>query len=252
VDDTLRHAITKLSHLHFPATPGAAKRLRKLGEDSRRIVVAGSPGIDNIESAAAPRSAIRALFGHLPPRKYALFVLHPTEANSPREADRTRLLLTQTLATGVERIVAIYPNNDPGSAGIAQELARIRDPRIIVRRDVDRPTYLGLLRDAAFLIGNSSSGIIEAASFRTPVLDVGPRQLGREHGNNVLHVDFDNSAIAKALAKLWDKRRGVLRRRGQRAGATNLYGTGRAGRTIADALARVTLDDRLRRKLITY
>jgi UDP-hydrolysing UDP-N-acetyl-D-glucosamine 2-epimerase len=252
VDDTLRHAITKLSHLHFPATPGAARRLTKLGEDSRRIVLAGSPGIDNIESAAAPRSAVRALFGRLPPRKYALFVLHPTEANARREAKHTRLLLAQTLATGVERIVAIYPNNDPGSAGIAQELARIRDPRIIVRRDVDRPTYLGLLRDAAFLIGNSSSGIIEAASFRTPVLDVGPRQLGREHGNNVLHVDFDNSAITKALAKLWDKRRGTSRGRWQRAGASNLYGTGRAGRTIADALARMMLDDRLRRKLITY
>jgi GDP/UDP-N,N'-diacetylbacillosamine 2-epimerase (hydrolysing) len=188
----------------------------------------------------------------LPVRGYALFVLHPTEANARHEAARTRLLLAQTLAAGIERIVAIYPNNDPGSAGIAKELARARDPRIVVRRDVDRPMYLGLLRDAALLIGNSSSGIIEAASFGTPVLDVGLRQLGREHGPNVFHVDFDAAAIGRTLAKLWDKRRDVARGPLRRGGGGNIYGTGQAGRTIAATLARVTLDERLRRKLIAY
>jgi UDP-hydrolysing UDP-N-acetyl-D-glucosamine 2-epimerase len=251
VDDTLRHAITKLSHLHFPATPGAARRLRRLGEDPRRIILAGSPGIDNIKSAAVPRSGLQRLFGRLPPREYALFVLHPTENDARKEAARARLLLAQTLAAGVKRIVVIYPNNDPGSAGIAQVLAGVRDPRIIVRRDIDRPTYLALLRDAAFLIGNSSSGIIEAASFRTPVVDVGPRQLGREHGKNVVHADFDAASIARALAKLWDKRRGIPREQRQRT-ASNPYGSGHAGRTIAAALARVPLDASLRQKLIAY
>jgi UDP-hydrolysing UDP-N-acetyl-D-glucosamine 2-epimerase len=251
VDDTLRHAITKLSHVHFPATPGAARRLRRLGEDRRRIILAGSPGIDDIKSAAAPRSALQMLFGRLPPREYALFLLHPTENDAPKEAARARLLLAQTLSAGVKRIVAIYPNNDPGSAGIARVLAGVRDPRIIVRRDVDRPTYLALLRDAAFLVGNSSSGIIEAASFRTPVVDVGPRQLGREHGTNVVHADFDAASIALALAKLWDKRRGLPRPRSEH-NASNPYGKGQAGRTIAGALARVHLDASLRQKLIAY
>ncbi len=117
---------------------------------------------------------------------------------------------------------------------------------ITVRRDVPRPLFLGLMREAAVLVGNSSSGIIEAASFGTPVVDVGPRQAGRERSGNVAHVDFDDKAITAALQGVWNHGRP------KRSRARNVYGGDGAGPRIATALADIRIDDLLLRKLIAY
>jgi UDP-N-acetylglucosamine 2-epimerase len=104
-----------------------------------------------------------------------------------------------------------------------------------------------LLRDAVALVGNSSSGIIEAASFGTPVIDIGPRQLGRERSANVINVPFDAARIERELKRIWNGGRPV------RHSKRNVYGGGGAGKRIADVLARLDLsDERLRRKLIAY
>src|SRR6185312_13481038 len=187
-DDCLRHAISKLSHIHFPATRQSAQRLFKLGEDKWRIHLAGSPGLDGITSDAAPSEEVEAAVGPLKARRYALVVLHPVDADQKLESERARMLLDAVSEIPFEQILMVYPNNDPGCGGIIRvwdELARQarpvlppwgKDGRFRLERDLPRPIFLGLMRDAAVLIGNSSSGIIEAASFRTPVLDVGPRQ----------------------------------------------------------------------------
>jgi GDP/UDP-N,N'-diacetylbacillosamine 2-epimerase (hydrolysing) len=120
------------------------------------------------------------------------------------------------------------------------------DPRVSVYNDLPRPLFLGLLRDAAFLIGNSSAGIIEAASFGTPVIDIGPRQKGREHGPNVLHCGYDRGEIQRVVAKVWQG--GNPRR----YPARNLYGGRDTGRRIAQLLASLQIDERLIRKLIAY
>ena len=150
------------------------------------------------------------------------------------------------LAAGVPRIVVVHPNNDPGHRGVAARWDGVDDARAIVRRDVPRPTFLGLMRDAAFLIGNSSSGLIEAASFGTPVLDVGPRQLGRECGGNVRRVADDADAIAAAIRETWNDGDP------QHWPGGNVYGGDGTGRRIAEVLATIPLDKRLRRKLIAY
>ena len=113
-------------------------------------------------------------------------------------------------SSGIERIVVIYPNNDPGAGGIIRHWQSLKnDRRFIIRRDVPRPTFLGLLRDAALLVGNSSSGIIEAASFRTPVVDIGPRQLGRERCEDVRNVPYRQSSIASAIGWVWNAGRPI-------------------------------------------
>ena len=180
MDDSLRHAITKLSHLHFPATRQSEGRIRRLGEDAWRIVRAGTPGLDGIVGTAATSAKVRAAFEQLKSREFALLVLHPATPDSQSERSAAQTVLAATRKTF--RQVAIYPNNDPGSAGIAGawDAQRGRDENVIFCRDLPRGMFLGLLRDAAALIGNSSAGIIEAASFGTPVLDLGPRQTGRE------------------------------------------------------------------------
>ncbi len=243
VDDALRHAITKLAHLHFPATQQSAERIAKLGEDAWRIHRCGAPGIDGIRKAAAPWRDLSERYPALIRRQFALAVYHPVDADAKIEARRASELFSSA-ADQFSHVIAIHPNNDPGSAGIRRALADVqKDDRFTVERDVPRNVFLGLMRDAAVLVGNSSSGIIEAASFGAPVLDVGPRQLGREHGDNVHHCVCESSAIVRALKRLSSA---------PRPKAINIYGSGSTGRHIARVLANVRLNDRLARKLISY
>jgi UDP-hydrolysing UDP-N-acetyl-D-glucosamine 2-epimerase len=247
VDDSLRHAITKLAHVHFPATNASAERLIKLGEDRWRVRRVGSPGVDGIREAAASSREVSAAFPGLKRHQFALLVLHPTAADEAIERRTAETVLRATSAAGVPRIVIVHPNNDPGGRGIARCWdAHEQDERLIIRRDIARPLFLGLMRDAAVLVGNSSSGIIEAASFGTPVLDIGPRQAGRERSANVRHVPAQARAIRFALADVW--RDGSPRR----FPAKNVYGGGGAGKRIAAELARLSVDQRLLRKLIAY
>src|SRR5258708_4266081 len=160
VDDSLRHAIAKLAHVHFPATQKSADRLHKLGEDSWRIHRVGSPGIDGIADEAASPAEILKFVGSVTKRRYALLVLHPVDADEAIERRRAATLLRAASSIPHEQIVVVYPNNDPGAGGIIQLWDSLRDPRYVPRRDLPRSIYLGLLRDAAVLVGNSSSGII--------------------------------------------------------------------------------------------
>lgn len=246
LDDSLRHAISKLAHIHFPATRQSALRLRKMGEDSWRIHRAGSPGLDNIVADAAASKLLRKAIGPLPRHRYALLVLHPVDSNETLEFRRAREVLKAVSSVPYERIVIIYPNNDPGAHGIIKAWESTDSDRIILRRDVPRSIFLGLMRDAAVLVGNSSSGLIEAASFGTPVLDVGPRQLGRERGPNVTNVPYDSQRIGAQLRRLWKS--GAPRR----YTSENIYGGAGAARIIASKLASIAVNDRLLRKLIAY
>jgi UDP-hydrolysing UDP-N-acetyl-D-glucosamine 2-epimerase len=247
VDDALRHAISKLAHIHFPATRLSAERLIRLGEAPRHVHCVGSPGIDGIEQEAADWEQCAALFPALRPQRFALVVLHPVDPDPRVEYRRARAVLKALSAAGVEQRAAIYPNNDPGAEGIIQALEESRRSIDFIARDLQRPQFLALLAAAGMLVGNSSSGIIEAASFGTPVIDIGPRQTGRDRSQNVTSVPYCQTQIAAAAKKIW--RRGIPRR--YPAGA-NIYGGRDTARRIAAELSGVRLDDALRRKVITY
>jgi GDP/UDP-N,N'-diacetylbacillosamine 2-epimerase (hydrolysing) len=241
VDDCLRHAISKLSHIHFPATPQSARRLRRMGEDAWRIHRVGSPGLDEIDGIAAP----------LPPglarHRFALVLLHPVDADESVEFRRAKMVLDALVRCGIDRVVIIYPNNDPGCGGIMRcWRMHARGERFVVHRNVVRGVFLGLLREAAMLVGNSSSGIIEAASFATPVVDIGPRQNGRERSGNGVNVPYQPARIAAAIRRIWRGGRPVRRP------CANIYGVGGAGRKIAQILAGLKIDRRLLRKIISY
>ena len=239
VDDTLRHAITKLSHIHFPATIQSARRIARLGEDQWRIHRVGSPGVESITSDAAPRRRSN--------ERFALLVSHPQEANERIEARNARMVYTAVEGIPFDRMVIVYPNNDPGSRGIIRQWDRLASqPRLTLHRSVPRDVFLGLLRDAVVLIGNSSSGIIEAASFGTPVVDIGSRQLGRERSQNVTNVPYRQADIAAALDRIWNH--GHPRR----TRVNNIYSAPNTSHHIARILATAPLDQRLSRKLIAY
>jgi UDP-hydrolysing UDP-N-acetyl-D-glucosamine 2-epimerase len=238
VDDALRHAITKLAHIHFPATAASAVRILRLGEDAWRIHRAGAPGIEGIVTDATSSG--------LPSRRCALLVLHPADADDAVEYRRAEMILRELGRVPFQQIVIVYPNNDPGSRGIVRcWQQRARGGRFVVHRNVARSEFLGMMRDAAVLIGNSSSGIIEAASFGTPVIDIGPRQRGREKNPDVFNVPYQPRAIGRALNALWNNGRP------KRFKPANLY-AGHPSRIIADVLATTRIDSDLLHKLIAY
>ncbi len=246
IDDSLRHAITKLSHIHFAATRQAAMRIKLLGEDRFRIHLVGSPAIDLIMEEAWdwPES------GDAPAKnRYALLVLHPTEPDDVSQQKLARKLVKLTVDNGFNHTFVIYPNNDPGSRAIIRAwdaLESMQYSDVSFYRDLPRSIYLGLLRHAAVLVGNSSSGIIEAASFGTPVINIGDRQKGRERNANVIDVPADAASIRRALKKVWNNGNP------KRFPKKNIYGAGPTSEKIAHILATVALNERLRRKLISY
>jgi UDP-hydrolysing UDP-N-acetyl-D-glucosamine 2-epimerase len=247
VDDSLRHSISKLAQVHFPATSQSARRLAKLGENSWRIHTVGSPGLDDLAEAQDWES-VHGRFPALRRRRFALVVLHPATAESGAERLVAEMLLAALGRAGVEQAVIVYPNNDPGADGIMacwKQAARQGNANWHFCRDLPRPLYLGLLREAAVLVGNSSSGIIEAASFGIPVIDVGTRQKGREHGKNVQHVAATPRALHRVVKNVWNNGRP------RRFSSPNPYGSGDAGSSIAACLARINAARHVR-KLIAY
>ena len=236
VDDTLRHVMTKLSHLHFPATAQSAARIFALGEDRFRIRRAGTPGLDGIAQYRVGSAA----------RQNVVVVLHPDTIDESEQCRRASMILPALGAAGIERGVIIAPNNDPGWRGIAAAWAAISDPQWPVHADLPRESFLRHLANAALLIGNSSSGIIEAASLGTPVINLGDRQKGRERSANVIDVPWNAAAIRRTIATIWSGGRP------RPFTGRNVYGGGDAGPKIAAVLADVAVDDRLRTKLIRY
>lgn len=259
-DDSLRHAITKLAHVHLPATHDAARRIARLGEDRERIHVVGAPGLDRLRellgeverdrvahrfSGGEDERVTKATGADHP---YALVICHAWGRPAATEARAMTTILRSARATGLRRLI-IYPNTDRGHRGVLRAIeqhARQSPPDDVqVRQSLPRDDYLRALIGAAVLIGNSSSGIIEAPLAGTPSVNVGQRQAGRQPGGrSVIQADETTAAIRAGL-------QAALRKRPKPGGRT-VYGNGHAGERIAGILADVPLTEDFARKVITY
>ncbi|MDD4889595.1 MAG: UDP-N-acetylglucosamine 2-epimerase [Phycisphaerae bacterium] len=254
-DDAVRHAITKLAHLHFPATRDAAARIRRLGEQPWRIRLAGAPAIDAIRQMKLPGKAeLDRLVGFDADKPFALVLQHA--AGFAPQQERTYLRGTlEAVARKFERWVVIGPGLDAGSSKLHKTIEaflRNRKPRDChpwaFFKSVEQHEYFALLSRAAVLVGNSSSGMIESAWFKVPVVNIGPRQQGRLRSCNVVDCDYGRSEVERAIDRVMNDR-GFRRRL---ARCRNLYGAGRAGETIARTLAATRIDRRLLVKMIGY
>lgn len=253
LDDSLRHAITKLSHLHLAATRDSAARIKKLGEHPRSIHLIGAPGVEAITKQAASKSDVFREFGDVVGA--AIVLLHPTDPDPELEEKRAIALASQLQKSGLKKQILFLPNTDPGSEGIHaawRKWSRLRGGadslEVNVVNDLPRSLFLGLLRDCRLLAGNSSSGIIEAASFGCPVLNVGPRQSGRLHGPNVTHARHNNHCLSECLKAILARPRPKLA-----AGRShNPYEQKNTARRIARILATSRLTHPAPPKLIAY
>jgi GDP/UDP-N,N'-diacetylbacillosamine 2-epimerase (hydrolysing) len=244
VDEPVRHAISKLSHLHFTATAEARERLIRMGETPAHVHVTGAPGLDGLAGSDLPdRTALAAGFGLDPARPFALMVYHPVLQEAAQAADDTRRILQALDQAGVQ-ILVVAPNADAGSDGVRAALAEADGrPGLVMRTHLGRPDFIAAMARADLMIGNSSAGIIEAASFGTPVLNVGPRQNLRERNANVVDIPATDAALSRGIAEALARGRHPM---------VNVYGDGHAGGRIADLLARSPLDPALLMKVNGY
>ncbi|MHC4129685.1 MAG: UDP-N-acetylglucosamine 2-epimerase [Planctomycetota bacterium] len=223
-DEGLRHAITKLAHIHLPATPTSARRISDMGEDPARIHVVGSPAIDGLDEVPPLADEAYEALG----RPEIVFLLHPSGDEAAREQAGAECLLDLCGQAG--RVLAMHPNHDPGREGI---LAAITASSAPAREHLPRRDFIGLLRRARVLVGNSSAGLIECAALGVACINVGPRQDGRERPAHVIDAPWpapgDGGQVEAAIA------RGLARPPGP---VDHPYGDGRDGGAGARA-ARV-------------
>jgi GDP/UDP-N,N'-diacetylbacillosamine 2-epimerase (hydrolysing) len=253
MDDIYRDAISRMAHVHMAASREAVARLQRMGEETWRIHLVGAPGLDDIRSfrereardRTSTRTRLRQLIGPLADGPYVVVIQHPIGRAETAEAASMRRTLKAVEAAGLAGVI-IYPNSDPGHAGIIREIGRWRGKggwRVF--RSLPRADFLRLACHAAVMVGNSSSGIIESASLGVRAVNIGPRQEGRLRcGPAVIDVPDRTAAIREAI------RRAVAA--SQPVRAASVYGDGKAGDRIAAILERLRITPRLVRKHLTY
>lgn len=233
LDESFRHAISKLSHLHFPATEEARQRLISMGEQPERITVIGAPGLVGVPGQTrADAGALRARFDLPPTGRLAVCIFHPVVQEAAQAAEQVAIVIAAARAEGYALLV-VRPNSDAGGQAIEaylNTLAGAPDLRVVTH--LERNDYLGTMASCDLVIGNSSSGIIESASFGVPCVNIGSRQNDRQRNDNTFDCpEVSDAPIRAAIrkAQCWPRSR------------ENVYGDGRADEYLVTALSNLHL-----------
>jgi UDP-hydrolysing UDP-N-acetyl-D-glucosamine 2-epimerase len=241
IDDSVRNALTKLSHVHFTSTELARARVIAMGEEDWRVHRTGAAALDHLRrSTLLSREQLESRLGIVLGQPTTLITYHPTTIarDTIREADA----VFAAIQSMPGQVLCCYPNADAGSRALIERMeSTLRERgngKVFV--NLDPVVYWSLLQNVDLLVGNSSSGIIEAASFALPVVDIGIRQRGRERGRNVLHAE---PTVASILDRIGIARSEEFRR--SLEGMENLYGDGRAAERIVAVLTSVPLGEGL-------
>ncbi len=252
IDESIRHAVTKFAHIHFPASRDAAERIIKLGEPEEMVFRVGCPRIDLVAEILSPDSnrsddkifdlGVGAALDLSKP--FAIVSQHPVTTEYGEGEKQITATLSAVRKCGLAAIV-LWPNADAGSEDIARGIRKWRERGLAddmhFFKNLPIDTYVRLMSRTACLVGNSSSGIREGAFIGTPVVNIGTRQTARERGSNVLDVDHDTGAIAEAI---------MTQKKSGRHPMEDIYGDGTAGKKIAEVLAGLNGIDVQKR--ITY
>lgn len=241
IDESLRHAMSKFAHLHFPATEDAKRRLIRMGENPAHIFVVGCPSLDVLMNAPTiPREELEKRFQVDFAKPTVILIQHPVTT----EHTESLAQITQTLAALRQldvQTIAILPNND---AGFSQITRTVTSSGLKWYPSLDVETFANLYRHVRAIVGNSSSGIHEAATFHVPTINIGTRQQGRERPGSVIDVGYDTAEIVGALKKaLFDQKF-----RASLAVVVNPYGDGHTAPRVYKVLKEVSLDGIIQKK----
>lgn len=244
-DDPIRFAVSKLAHIHFTTAQQYADNLKNIGEEEFRIFNTGNPALDNIR--LTPKISLEGISKtinfSITDKNYIVLLKHPlsSEKEAAYSQMNTTLKAVEAFCNETKfKVVAIYPNTDPGSYDILKAINNYENKSFInYYKTLPRDIFVNVLRNAKALIGNSSMGILEGPYYKLPVINVGRRQMGRLNAGNVEFVDYNQNEILSALKKAcYDE--GY---RNKVAALPNPFGDGKTAEIIKDILLTIDLKD---------
>jgi GDP/UDP-N,N'-diacetylbacillosamine 2-epimerase (hydrolysing) len=242
IDEAIRHSLTKMSHLHFVSTKRYEQRVIQMGEEPWRVSVTGAPGLDNLRDfKLLSKEDLSARHGLDLTKQFLLVTFHPVTLELSDTRIQVQALL-DALADLETAVIFTYPNADTHSRVIIdliQDFIGENEKRQMAI-NLGSQAYFSLMSHADAVVGNSSSGIIEAASMKAPVVNIGNRQRGRIHGRNVIDVTCEKSDIRDGIASVIKPEF-----RANLSDLENMYGDGHAAERIVEVLTTAPLDQRL-------
>ena len=245
IDESVRHATTKLAHIHFPASLNAKKNIIKMGENPEKVYLVGCPSLDLIKKNQLDidenfkKKYSKYGVGELKidfNKPYIVILQHPVTT----EYEHIKKNIEQTIQAALkiqQQIVWLWPNVDAGSDIVSKSIRRVREEQkpknIRWQKNYNPEDYLKLIYNSSCLVGNSSSAIRGGAFLGIPAVNIGNRQHNREHGKNIIHVDYNSKNILKAISKQIKKKK---------YSRNKIFGDGKAGERIGKILSNIKLD----------
>ncbi len=244
IDESLRHAMTKFSHIHFTANKETKKRLIKMGEEPKNIFPVGCPSIDALNAEKSiSKNIILKKFKIDILKPFSIIIQHPVTTELKKSKQQMMETIYAVKKFPMQHLV-VFPNNDAGSKDILKSILK---NKVNYTPTLNLSEYKTLLKNCSVLIGNSSSGIHEASTFKTPVVNIGTRQNGRMKPINIINVKHDRKEIFKAITKALNSN--FLKKLKK---LKNPYGDGKSSNKIIDILKKIDLKKINIQKQITY
>jgi len=253
-DDPIRHSISKIAHIHFTACGDHSERLIKMGEEKNRIFETGNPSLDNFLSC--PLLSYTELLKRLefdnPASSGPLLTVlqHPLSSEQALSYKHMEKTMEAVKDLGLKTVV-IYPNSDPGSSDIIEALQKYtKYPNIKIVKNLCRDTYINLLKNSSCLIGNSSSGLLEAPFIKLPAINIGNRQKGRRNSGNVTYIDNNAREIKNTIKNIafdTEARNNIISKIDQ-----YYYGRGNSSDKIVQILLKIKINKELLFKINSY
>jgi len=249
LDDSARHAISKLASINFAASKQSYERLIRMGEEKWRVHHVGAPGLDSILNQKFMTRGELFSKLNLENRETIILLFHSITTEVGESIKRIKSIM-DAMKKVDKQVIAIFPNADAGGRRMLRLIEETSDEfdHIHIFKNIDHDIFLNIMKHAEVMVGNSSSGIIEAPSFKLPVVNVGKRQEGRERADNIIDVGYSSEDILKAIEKaLYDKE---FRTRVDRC--VSPYGDGKTAEKVVNILDKIEITPKLLQKKITY
>lgn len=249
-DDYIRHAVTKLAHIHFATTQKSVKRITRMGEEPWRVYCVGNPGLDKylLTEYLSPEELSKGLDFDVAQKPLLLLIHNPITT----EIDKAKIQMEITMQAIGDlgcRTAVIYPNSDPGGREMIKVIETYAGELDFIKtfKNLSRDKFVNLMRVCDVLVGNSSCGILEAPFLKLPVVNIGVRQQEREHSESVIFVPHNREAIRQAI-----KRALSSEFKQKIKNCSNPYGDGKTAPRIAEILSKIEITPQLLQKKITY
>lgn len=246
IDGVARHSLSKLAHLHFASNLDAVKRLIKLGEEKYRIFNVGAPQIDDMKNIKFKDDFLKKNLNIDTKNPFILVVMHPVTEEYGLIKNQVKILIS-ALNNIKKKKIWILPNIDAGADIIRKAIIENRNSDTLIFKNLSREIYLTLLKRSDLIIGNSSSGILEAPTYFLPAINLGRRQNNRLQAKNIINSKFDKKDILYAIKKATSKKFKLTCKK-----IKNPYGDGNSSKRIIEILNKTIIDDNLMIKNITY